>query len=588
MQNFTSYFSEKILIKLLAGYRAKHAHRRHKLHMMRDISLHPSTKKFINKQPNTEFEVLQNIFPTRRNWVRLNEKERKKCDNSVKQVTERLYKSYICYKYKRIPLNECEEWYQNLIKLVNKIKETIANLDDYDMDSPKIFGILKKIKKKETEYRPIAIYSLEDRLISSLTSRYLTDSFDHYFHDCSFAFRSSKREERFTHHKSIEKIIEYRKSKEEIWVSECDIQKFFDTVNHKHIYKVFLDHIKEIRLSHNITIDERAIIIFNKFLNSFAFNKDVYPKNDQKEFWIDNKMRENGYFKWIEETLINEYGKEYLKSRIGVPQGNAISCFISNLLLHSVDSKVKSVCNEIFYVRFCDDMILMHENKAKCEEGLEIYKTELKKNYLSFHEPSICENYTTKENWKRFWRDSKSKLPYIWANPKIIENAFPWLSFVGYQIKYDQEVRLRRDAIRKEKRKQVAQVENILKAIAIKEGNLNDTSRKSSRQLIFSLQTRFSSMSVGRIKLRTYKFDKQGLCWTNGFEIIKGKRNKSISKQLKQLDSFREKQVWRFKSELKSLNKKSENPDLIDDDMFFGSPYSYHNYLNDYENDSSL
>ena len=170
MQNFTSYFSEKILIKLLAGYRAKHAHRRHKLHMMRDISLHPSTKKFINKQPNTEFEVLQNIFPTRRNWVRLNEKERKKCDNSVKQVTERLYKSYICYKYKRIPLNECEEWYQNLIKLVNKIKETIANLDDYDMDSPKIFGILKKIKKKGTDYRPIVFYSLDVSLFSFLTS----------------------------------------------------------------------------------------------------------------------------------------------------------------------------------------------------------------------------------------------------------------------------------------------------------------------------------------------------------------------------------------------------------------------------------
>ena len=102
MQNFTHYFSEKKIVKLLAGYRAKHAHRRHKLHMMRDISLHPNTKRFIDKQPNPEFEILQNIFPTRRNWLKLNENERKKYDNSIKQVTERLYKSYICYNTRKL------------------------------------------------------------------------------------------------------------------------------------------------------------------------------------------------------------------------------------------------------------------------------------------------------------------------------------------------------------------------------------------------------------------------------------------------------------------------------------------------------
>lgn len=582
MISLPEYFSEENIVKLLANYRAKHSNRRHKLHMMRDISLHDNTKKIKISKSNVEFEKLQSIFPARRKWLKLNEGERKKYDNSIKRVAGRLYKCYVCYKQKKFPLEHCEEWYQNLISLVNDIRLKIENLEAYEMQSPKIFGILKKLGKVKTEYRPIAIYELEDRVISSLTSRYLTDFFDHYFFDCSFAFRSSKSDVKYSHHKSIEKIIDYRSEKKNIWVSECDIQKFFDTVNHNHIKEVFTGHINSIELLHSKAVDKNAILIFNKFLNSFSFNVDVYPKNNMKEFWKDNKLKENGYFKWIEKDLIVDYGLEYLDNRIGVPQGNAISCFISNLLLHNIDSKVREVCSEIFYVRFCDDMILMHENKIKCQQGLDIYKAELKKNFLLYHEPTYCGDYLIKENWKKFWRESKSKEPYLWANPKEEHNAFPWLSFVGYQIKYDQDVRLRRDAIRKEKRKQVKQVENVLKAIAIKEGDLNNTSRKSRNQLIFSLQTRLSSMSVGRIKLHNYKSAGQGLCWTNGFEMVKGKNNKSISKQLKQLDSFREKQIWRLRKELKSLNKKSENPDLQGDEIFFGSPYSYHNYLNNY------
>jgi hypothetical protein len=585
MISLSEYLIEENIVKLLASYRAKHSHRRHKLHMMRDISLHDSTKKIQISKSNKEFEKLQSIFPPRRKWLKLNEQERKKHDNSIKRVTERLYKCYACYKQKKFPLEHCEEWYQNLISLVNDIRQKIENLESYEMQSPKVLGILKKLGKNKTEYRPIAIYELEDRVISSLTSRYLTDFFDHYFFDCSFAFRSSKRDIKYNHHKSIEKIIDYRSLKKKIWVSECDIQKFFDTVNHNHIREVFIDHIKSIELLHSRTVDKNAILIFNKFLNSFSFNVDVYPKNNVKEFWKDNKLKENGYFKWIEEVLIEDYGLEYLDNRIGVPQGNAISCFISNLLLHNIDSKVRQVCSEIFYVRFCDDMILMHEDKKKCQEGLDVYKAELKKNYLSYHPPTNCEDYLIKENWKKFWRESKSKEPYLWANPKDEHNAFPWLSFVGYQIKYDQDVRLRRDTIKKEKRKQIQQVENVLKAIAIREGDLNKTSRKSARQIVFSLQTRLNSMSVGRIKLYSYKSGEQGLCWTNGFEMIKGKKNKSISKQLKHLDSFREKQIWRLKQNLKTLDKKSENPDDIKKEIYFGSPYSYHSYLNNYSVD---
>lgn len=275
MNELSDYFSEDIIVKLLCGYRANHSHRRHKLHMMRDISLHKKTNKIQIKKNNLEFDTLQKIFPSRRNWINLNEKERKVFRDSIKRTSARLYKTYKFYKKKNLPLDKSDIWYQNLIEFVTNIIESYSDSKNYTMQSPKIFGILKKSNINKTEYRPIALYELKDRIISSLTAKYLTDFFDSYFFDCSFAFRSTMGEKKYTHHKSIEEIIKFRKSNDSIWVSECDIQKFFDAVNHTHIKKIFLEHIKQIKVSQNKSIDENAILIFETFLESFAFNKDV-------------------------------------------------------------------------------------------------------------------------------------------------------------------------------------------------------------------------------------------------------------------------------------------------------------------------
>ncbi|NHM01686.1 reverse transcriptase domain-containing protein [Flavobacterium difficile] len=582
MGNLSDYFNEEEIVKLLCGYRSKYSHKRHKLHMMRDISLHKNTNKIEVKGTNPEFEILQNIFPSRRNWVSLNEYERKKYNDSIKRASARLFKTYKFYKKKNIPLDESADWYKNLIDFVSSLIERFNDTGNYKMGSPKIFGILKKADSVKCEYRPIALYELVDRIISSLTARYLTDFFDPYFLNCSFAFRSTKRDIKYTHHKSIEEIINYRKQNKDIWVSECDIQKFFDAVNQNHIYNVFLEHVEKIKQSHNREIDNRAILIFKTFLSSFAFNKDVFPKNDDSDWWAENNLKD-GFFKWIEKSLIEEYGEKYLENRIGVPQGNAISCFISNLLLHNVDENVLKFDDGVFYVRFCDDMILMHKNKDTCKEALEVYKNTLKENFLSYHTPTECNNYLDKTSNKKFWK-SKSKEPYLWDNPKEDSSAIPWLSFVGYQIKYNSEIRVRKQSIKKEKKKIVKEVENVLTAIAVKQGNVNETSRKSKNQIIFSTQNRLNSMSVGRIELHNYKTSKQGLCWTNGFEMIKENKNKYICKQLKELDSYREKQIWRLSRQIDELRKESHKPDPeVNDEMFFGSPFSYYNYLNKHE-----
>ena len=149
--------------------------------MMRDISLHKKTNKIQIKKNNPEFDTLQKIFPSRRNWIKLNENERKVYKDSIKRTSARLFKTYKFYKKKNLPLDESDIWYKNLIEFVNNVIESYRDSNNYTMQSPKIFGILKKAAINKTEYRPIALYELKDRIICSLTAKYLTDFFDSYF-----------------------------------------------------------------------------------------------------------------------------------------------------------------------------------------------------------------------------------------------------------------------------------------------------------------------------------------------------------------------------------------------------------------------
>ncbi|MEX0362594.1 MAG: hypothetical protein AB3N10_16580, partial [Allomuricauda sp.] len=107
-------------------------------------------------------------------------------------------------------------------------------------------------------------------------------------------------------------------------------------------------------------------------------------------------------------------------------------------------------------------------------------------------------------------------------------------------------------------------------------------SRKSQNQIIFSLQQRLISMSVGRMTLYNYELEdfNQGLCWTNGFFLLS---NNTISKnQLKKLDKSREQQISYIKRKIKKLQKEAEDIDDIPKhlrDIYFGKPFSYYQYI---------
>lgn len=589
MKELEDYYTNSSIIKMLCKHRAGISHKRHKKHMSRDISLHNRTNKISISPKDSEFITIQSLFPTRRNWKKLNQTERldpNRLTNSLEKNQKRLWKSYKLEKYLvEFKEKKPEDWYEKLIQFCKNIRKKIDDIstDKYILDKPLIFPLPKSNKNGKHIYRPIAKYILEDKIITSLFSRYLTINFDSVFLDCSYAFRARKNEVVPNHHDSIIEILKYRKKHKKIWVSECDIQKFFDTVQHEHLLKIFNETIQDLS-SKGIKISATAIKLFSLFLDSYSFNLDVLTKNNSPKYFKNNGVPV-GEFGWVKNELISKYSQKYIDEfKIGVPQGNAVSCFIANLILNNIDKAVKEVNKDILYVRYCDDMVLAHKDVDICKSALEVYKKGIRDNYLLYHEPKSFKNY--KDSANEFWK-VKSKEPYFWGNKYENERNIPWLSFVGYQLNYKGELRVRKSSIQKEISKQISENQRILISLGLdrnrKIPDINKYSRKTKNQIVFSLQQRLISMSVGRVTI--YDYDKnnfnQGLCWTNGFHLLSN--NKIALKQLRELDKRREQQILYLKRIIFHLDKKTDDQDDLPkymEDLYFGVPYSYFNHLN--------
>jgi len=573
---FADYFHPENVIKLLCKYRVKHATSRHKLHLLADVSQAEKTIDDFKTKGTIPSDLLK-LLPARRQWYKPKIEERRKFSSSQKLQEYAIRKTIRTVHIKSKAESFVKPgWYIELDNFLKRIKLRIANPSEQCIQSPLIVPIRKEKTFLCKECRPISIFTnLEDKIIITLTAKYLTDLFDPYFLDSAYAFRSTRVNKTVrTHHDTIEKINEYRSNhtNEDIFVSECDIQKFFDCLNHEDVINAF----EGFQEQNGIVVDPAASQFFKQYLDSYSFSQKVYPWNNNGYF----KDKLDGCsFKWVEAELIRDFYPEHrdatlINLKIGVPQGGAISCFISNLFLHSVDNAVSDTNDkDLLYLRFCDDMVILHTSRDKCEAALERYQNAIKKLRILVHPPIEFEKYS-----KDFWcKKRKSKKPYKWGPRSKDKPVVPWLSFVGYNIKYDGSIRVRRKAFEKEIKKQREQGDLVLKALMQNRKSLNDTSRKARGQQVIALESRLISMSVGRIN--PFEDRIQTLCWTNGFKALNP--STTAFRQLRMLDANRTRVIRDFEKKLTKLTLPVLNPDLTNKQRlkFFGSPFSYHNFL---------
>jgi len=554
------YFSDKELIKILCHKRAIVAKKGHDDHFFRNIS-----QKAISPHEYLDKEIFS-FFPPRAKWIRLAKREReKRCTNTVEinsiQLERTIWREI--KKCKRLGTNQ-PSWLKKLLDFTENIRKDVFDESrNFKISTPRIIPVIKDIKEKT--YRPLSVFKLNDLIITGQVARYLSNCFDPLFSDSSYAFRTGIQKGKvFNHHKAIEDIIEFKlKVGKPLFVSECDIKKFYDCVNHTKILEEFELIAKEAKAKLSVEISNRAVHFFNSYLAAFSFNEDIRMKEEELLRTVGVL---SGTIPWVKDSELLEVNSNPTTDRIGVPQGGAISCLIANILLTYVDRIVNANSDvNTFYGRFCDDMVLMHTEKDKCESLLGAYQSALKEVKLISHKP-----LPFKEYGKAFWDENlKSKLPYKWAiNYRTKEHSkrnVPWLSFVGYQIRYDGVVRVRNKSIKKELKKQVSETDKIINVA-------RKTPRINSMAIKFRLQQRLISMSVSRFKFGSTNIS---MCWCAGFKVLKS--NPNVTNQIRRLDRNREKQIRRLELYLKGVKTpvrkaKKEVTPL----KYYGHNYSYH------------
>ncbi len=555
MKTLENYINPSSIIECLSSYRAKIAHRRNHKHLLNMLSGSDDYDYLEKEEANiaryAQEKDICDMLPRRRMWRKLRKIDRYKNNQRINSITYN--KKALIYTIKYFRKNKPDAPF--LKKLDAFIAEVLFSVNDKDylIKNPDIIPMLKDEKQRDTnKCRPISQFSLKDKIIISLINRYLTDCFDNYFFEGSTAFRAKRPEGTPTHHDAIQSIRDYRGkyTSDHLWVAECDIAKFYDSVHHTPLKKLFRRLANKAAKDSQGEFDPRAERIFNKYLDCYSFPKSVLPYNDpsQMSYWKKHNIP-GGNFGWVEDMLKKQgFFKNARRAKIGVPQGGALSGLIANIMLDYADRQMEKLKDpDLHYVRFCDDMIIIHPDEDKCLRAAEIYREALEKLHLIPH-PYQRTGLTNKKD--SFWsKELKSKGPYRWSSD--IKDSFPWFGFVGYEIHYNGDIRVRRKTLLKEKKKQKKVIDDVIRAAG-------KYLSKSKYTIFESAANRLIGMSVGRVNLINFETSKDTMCWLSGFKKIND--NKHSRRQMKELDRSRHIQLSRLIKTIKKLPEEKTQP----------------------------
>jgi hypothetical protein len=435
-----------------------------------------------------------------------------------------------------------------------------AALDGADITRPSI-RLQEKNSEKKT-FRPIAVYDrIEDRVLLGLTARYLRSVFDDDLLPCVYAFRAKPS---FSHTAAVRKLRDYRTSHADVdlYTTECDIQKFFDTVNHTVALNA-IDLARKRLEARSGKLDPRAVEMVKQYLNSYTF---AYAQQAGKA-WLQEKGRE-GTIEWLGANTLKRLYQNPDAESLGIPQGGALSPLLANLILDAADRAVAAACDgdDAFYARFCDDMILVHPNREKCLAVFNHYQEALTKLKVAVHRTKKIKLYDA-----AFYGE-KSKGPYAWGKPGGRKEVVPWVSFLGYQVKHNGKLRVRPSSVRREHDKQIRVVGQVLRLVDMGAESL----LLPVEEVVERTHLKLIAMSVGLNKLRVDGMARRQPCWTDAFSLLD--ENESSTGQLRRLDRNRERQVRRLVKRLRrsGLLEATGVKEADRSRKFYGGPYSYH------------
>lgn len=453
-------------------------------------------------------------------------------------------------------------WNKNLEAKITAIRNRVFGAD-FSFAVP---TIRPKLKKGQ-DYRATASFSDDDKIIDSCTAQYFREQIDSALLDCCLAFRLRKHGD--PRMRSMKRIDEFRQRHNggTIYVAEADIRGCYDTIDHDTVR----EQLEAFATTEKIALDPKALAVFDAFLDVYSFPRNVLGVEQE----LRDKKGARARFPWPLDEL-REFHTDPLTSRIGIPQGGALSCVIVNVLLHSADLALEQFRlegNDVLFLRFCDDVIFLSPSREITARAFEIYLEQLRSLKLPVYPPVCLPKYRGKE--RKTCREEKSKMPFAWGD-NIAAGEIPVIGFLGYEMWRDGFVRIRRSSIEKQKQKVTAVVGQAVRHLdeVIATGS-KQALRVSVRSYVTKVVGKVIATAVGRVTIGKEGTGPQPRTFASGFRFLVGR--KFPLKQFRELDRHRERQHRRLlrrvklvpDQEVKAPTRKKRVP------RFFGRPFSY-------------
>ena len=239
----------------------------------------------------------------------------------------------------KIKIEKFDEYYVSNITLVKNILDS----KNYKPGKYNIFII------KEPKVRLIMSLNIIDKIINHLVCEYLlVDIFDNGLIDTNVATRVNKG----THYE-YKKLVKYlnKNISNKLYILKFDISKYFFNINHDIVKKIIRTKIK----------DKDALNILDNIIDSTDstyINKEIIKLKNREINRIKNSNNSN------KDKLIKDIMDIPLyKKGTGFAIGNPVSQAIAIIFLSYLDHYIKEKLNIPFYCRYCDDGILISDNK---------------------------------------------------------------------------------------------------------------------------------------------------------------------------------------------------------------------------------
>lgn len=167
--------------------------------------------------------------------------------------------------------------------------------------------------------RSLSIPAVRDRVLQTAVAQIITPVFEAEFEDCSFAYRKGRSVDQ-----AVQRVIRLREQGF-CWVVDCDIQAFFDEIDHS----ILMGEVEKL-------VHDPGIL---------------------------NLIRH-----WLDAEVVD--GNNRIKIEKGVSQGSPISPLLSNLYLDHLDEAL--LHKNLRLVRFADDFLVLCKSRGRARDALEL------------------------------------------------------------------------------------------------------------------------------------------------------------------------------------------------------------------------